>query len=115
MSEWIAAALAFLTSAGFYTFLQFLIKRRDEKKGKMAEIDKRLQSIERGNDRNARDGTRTQMLVLMASYPKNNTEIMKVAEHYFGELKGDWYMTGLFNTWLVNNGIGKPEWFNSEG
>ena len=55
----------------------------------------------------------------MNYYPEEKTEIMKLAEHYFkpksqGGLEGDWYMTGIFNKWLTDNNIGKPEWFNSD-
>lgn len=51
------------------------------------------------------DTTRNQLLTLMKNYPDNEEEIMKVARHYFDDLNGDWYMTGLFIKWGNEKGI----------
>lgn len=51
------------------------------------------------------DAVRSELLVLMNHYPDNESEIMKVAEYYFNELDGDWYMTGLFTKWAESRGI----------
>ena len=115
MENLIYSVFTFVFSAGFYTFVQFLIKRHDDKKGKIAHIDEKIDGIHEHHKRLEKDATRTQLLVLMACYEKNAAEIMRLAEHYFSILNGDWYMTGLFNNWLERSGIGKPEWFNSEG
>lgn len=61
------------------------------------------------------DGIRTQLLVLLSDYPDNTEEIMRVAEHYFYDLKGDWYMTSLFYKWLTDNNIAEPAWFDKDG
>lgn len=58
----------------------------------------RLDTLERGSVRN-------QLLTLMNSYPDNESEILKVAEYYFHDLKGDWYMTGLFSEWAESRGL----------
>lgn len=84
------------------------IGKKMGKKDTLAEITKRL-------ERQERDNCRIQILIMINNYPNNHTEIMKLAEHYFVTLHGDWYMTGVFNRWLMDNNIGKPEWFNSEG
>lgn len=72
---------------------------------KREKLDKRFNKLEV-------DIIRTQLLLLLADYPQNTAEIMRVAEHYFHDLNGDWYMTSLFNSWLVENNVAKPEWFN---
>lgn len=51
------------------------------------------------------DSARTQLLTLMSSYPDNESEIMKVAYHYFHDLNGDWYMTELFSEWATARDI----------
>ena len=94
-----------LGSAGLFAFLQFLITRKDKKKDNSEEIIKKLDKLEK-------DSVRTQMLVLMADYPDDKQGVMKLAERYFAQLNGDWYMTGIFNRWLTENTLGKPEWFN---
>ena len=51
------------------------------------------------------DSARSQLLVLMSDYPDNESEILKVADYYFNNLKGDWYITDLFSKWAESRGI----------
>lgn len=104
--------LAVLGSSALFTFVQFLIQRRDDRKGKGAEISTAIQDIKSRLDKQERDSCRTQMLLLMSDYPEEKAELLLLAQHYFADLKGDWYMSGLFNRWLESNKIGKPEWFH---
>lgn len=48
---------------------------------------------------------RSQLLTLMSDYPDNESEILKVAQYYFHDLNGDWYMTSLFTKWADERGI----------
>ena len=95
-----------LGSAGLFTFLQFLINRRDKKSDQMTRIESKLDNIEQGN-------ARSQLMLLMRLYPENKNEIMMVAEHYFKDLNGDWYLSSLFNSWLHQIGIESPFWFKN--
>jgi len=91
--------LAILASNGFFALLQFLITRWDTRKnfkGKLELLEK--------------DGLRTQLLLLILMQPEEQTEILKIAEHYFVKLKGNWYMTGLFSKWCDAHGL-EPDWF----
>jgi len=97
--------VACIGSAGLWTFIQYLINRKDERNGKLTLITKQLERLEK-------DNCRTQMLILMNHYSDNVQEILKVAEYYFKELDGDWYLTALFKSWLRTKHIGKPEWFD---
>lgn len=95
--------VAVLASNGFFALLQFLIGRHDSKrniKGKLDRLEK--------------DGLRTQLLLLLLMMPDEKKEILTIAEHYFKDLKGNWYMTSLFDKWLTKTGQGKPEWFRTE-
>lgn len=58
-----------------------------------------------------KDSVRTQLLLLMSDYPDNKQEILEVAQHYFEDIGGNWYMTNMFNEWLTDNNVGQPEWF----
>ena len=62
-------------------------------------------------DKLERDECRTQMLLLMADYQANVSELMRVAEHYFKDIGGDWYMTTMFREYLKNKNINEPYWF----
>ena len=99
--------LAILASNGFFALVQFLITRWDTKKS----IKGKLDHLEK-------DGLRTQLLLLLLMMPDETKEILTLAEHYFRKppygLGGNWYMTSLFDKWIVqhNSGI-KPEWFKT--
>lgn len=99
--------IAILASNAAFAFVQFLITRHDTKKS----VDSKLRTLEK-------DGLRTQLLLLILICPKEQQEIMTIAEHYFSKppkgLDGDWYMTSIFNKWLLNADIAKPEWFDSD-
>lgn len=75
---------------------------------------KRLDAIEAKLVIQEKDTCRTQLLLLMADYPREHSEILTLARHYFADLKGDWYLTGIFNQFLQAEKIGRPEWFSGE-
>ena len=93
--------IAVLGSGGFFSFLTYLLARHD----KLTRMAKQLAKLER-------DGCRTQMLVLMSDYPQEKAELLTLAEHYFCDLGGNWYMTSIFKDWLDNNGMQHPTWFD---
>ena len=91
--------LAILASNGFFALLQYLISRHDTKKN----VKDKLITLEK-------DGLRTQLLLLILMQPEEQTEILKIAEHYFVKLKGNWNMTGLFSKWCDAHGL-ETDWF----
>lgn len=94
--------IAILGGGNLLLFIKFLIERHD--RAKSQPIEGRLDKLER-------DGLRTQLLLLILMRPNEQTEILKIAEYYFDTLKGDWYMTSIFNKWLEDNKVASPEWF----
>lgn len=92
--------IAVIGSTTLATLVQFFVTRHDNKRN----LSKRLDRLER-------DGLRTQLLLLVLLKPGEKQEILTLAEHYFKDLKGNWYMTSIFNTWVEENGIAEPEWF----
>lgn len=96
----VAAILVAVVGSGL---VQYLISRHDNKKnvkGKLLTLEK--------------DVLRTQLLLLILIRPQEKQEILTISEHYFSDLKGDWYMTSIFNKWLLENTIAKPEWFDDK-
>lgn len=83
-----------LGSGALFSFLQFLITRHDLRKGWTAQNVDRLQ-----------------LMVLIADYPRKVDEILKLAEHYFVELRGNSFLKELFADWLKSQNIQEPEWF----
>ena len=104
--------LGILGGGNLILFIKFLIERHDRKKERAEDQDaeglkKRLTVLER-------DGLRTQLLLLILLKPSEQTEILRIAEHYFKNLKGNWYMTSIFNKWIEDSGVAEPDWFDTE-
>ena len=96
MKEFILpTVIAILGSGAFFSFLQFIITRHDLRKGWTAQNVDRLQ-----------------LMVLIADYPRKVDEILKLAEHYFVELRGNSFLKELFADWLKSQNIQEPEWFD---
>ena len=92
--------VAIFGSEALVRLIIFIVERGDGKKG----IKNQLRKLEK-------DSCRTQMLVMLSDYPNEKQEIMTLAEHYFKDIKGNWYMTSIFNNWLKKHNVAKPEWF----
>ena len=99
--------LAVLGSTALSSLIQFLIKRYDDKKNAKTNVKEKLTTLEK-------DVLRTQMLLLILMKPEEQKEILTIGEHYFKTLKGDWYMTSIFNKWLESSGTAEPEWFEAD-
>lgn len=78
-----------------------LINNRREK------LDKRFQLLEK-------DVLRTQLMLMIADFPNERSDILKLAQHYFEDLEGNWVLSSVFGSWLKENGIEIPEWFKGE-
>lgn len=105
--------IACLGSQALMSFIQFLISRKDKKNDTKDELIKDIKEIKNMCNIHEKDICRSQLLLLISSYPEDRTEIMKLAEHYFTDLKANWYMSSIFNTWLNQHNLNKPDWFNS--
>lgn len=104
--------LGLLGGGNLILFIKFLIERHDRKRERTEDQDaegmkKRLLVLER-------DGLRTQLLLLILLRPTEQTEILRLSEHYFKDLKGNWYMTSIFNKWLEESDVASPDWFDTE-
>lgn len=111
-----AIIIAAVGSTALFNFIQFLLNRKDKKEDDLADIRADLKEIKARQIVSEKDSCRTQILLLMADYPDNVEEMMKLSEHYFsptskGGLGANWYMTSLFSTWLKKHNIQEPLWF----
>lgn len=79
-----------------------------ETNSKVDEVSNKIDSIELNS-------TRNQLLTLISDYPDNEDEILKVAEYYFKDLNGDWYMTKLFTKWAEDRGLNVDTIVNISG
>lgn len=103
--------LAILGSGNIILFLKFLIERHDKKKERAEDTER--EDFRKALKRLEKDGVRTQLLLLILLRPDEQTEILKIAEHYFVKLKANWYMTSVFKGWCDEHQL-EPEWFDSK-
>lgn len=71
----------------------------------LKDTNSRLDSMGGQLDQLQVEATRTQLITLMSNYPDNKSEILKVADKYFNEYNGDWYVTELFEQWADDHGV----------
>lgn len=105
-----SSALAALISGIFGLINNNAAAARDAKQKEIERTDV-LESLKKKLNKLEKDSVRTQLLLLMSDYSGNQQEILEVAQHYFADCKGNWYMTSMFSKWLTDNDIGQPEWF----
>lgn len=102
MNEYITDIIVAVISSNFLVELaRYLIGRSTSKN----DVKKRLDKIEK-------DGVRNQLMTLIHDYPRRTDEIMEVAYHYFVDLKGNWFATGLFEEWLRDYDVSRPKWLD---
>ncbi len=90
--------VAALGSTALSSLVIFLITRHDNQKN----FGEKLKTLEK-------DTLRTQLLLMILLRPGEKTEILTIGEHYFKQLKGNWYMTPIFNKWCQQQKV-EPEW-----
>lgn len=80
-----------------------------------ADTNKKLDEIIEKVNVAELDAIRSQLLLLISNYPDNESEILKVAEYYFQDLDGDWYVTSIFTKWAEDRGINPDSIINIKG
>lgn len=103
MTDITTIVAAILASNGAFALIQYLISRHDTKKN----IKGTLTKLEK-------DGLRTQLLLMILMRPEEKKEILTLAQHYFVDLQGNWYMTDVFDKWVEEECDSRPEWFKKE-
>lgn len=109
--------LAIFTSNALFVFIEHMIDRHDERDEDRKSIKTKLADLETAMKDKfkllEKDTLRTQLLLLILEKPNETQEILTVAEHYFKDLKGNWYMTTIFHKWCKEHNIEQPIWFNA--
>lgn len=113
MNDYMSILITSLTSSGLLAFFQFLINRHDKKKDEKNGLRADVKDIQKKLKKQEKDSVRTQLLVLVFLQPNERQELLTLGEHYFKNLKGDWYMTSIYRKWLKQSGIDEPAWFKS--
>ena len=106
--------IAIVGSGALFSFITFLITRNDNRKNEIKGLTDSVNALSDRLAKTEKDTIRTQLLLLMFQHQDDVHEILRVGQYYFETLKGDWYLTSLYNRFLIDHDIAKPEWFNDE-
>lgn len=108
-----SGALSALIS-GIFTLINNASSKKKEIANQMIIMNSRLDKIEKNQLKAEKDQCRTQLLLMIKDFPEEKSEILELARHYFADLHGNWFATPVFNKWLEDYHVGKPEWFKQE-
>ena len=104
--------IAIVGSGALSALIAGVFNLATSRKSKLNAIEEKLNHLETESRKSEKDALRTQLLLMLKDYPDEKAEILRLAERYFGELKANWYLTPLFNKWLEEYDVAKPEWFD---
>ena len=109
-----AIMLGLISSGALATVVTAIINAINNRKGRLTTIEAKLTAIEANQRIAEKDSLRTQLLLMIADYPEEKSEILKLSQHYFADLKGNWTATAIFNKWIQDHCEGvSPEWFHN--
>lgn len=102
--------IAIIGSGVLSTIVSAIITALSNRKSRLKEIEKKLEAIEKNQKTAEKDTLRTQLLVMIADFPEETTDILRLAEHYFKDLDGNWVASALFNEWAKEHCESAPTW-----
>lgn len=90
-------------------------KAQEDSKKELTEINNELKGLKNQLKLQEKDALRTQLMVMIKDFPDETSDILRLAEHYFTKLGGNWVLTDIFSTWADENGVVTPSWFTKKG
>lgn len=70
-----------------------------------AQIQENTKELQQFKSENEMRESRMELMNLIADYPDNVDDVLKAAEHYFIDLKGDYVADKAFEDWAAKHGV----------
>lgn len=70
-----------------------------------AQIQENTRELQQFKSENEMRESRMELMNLIADYPENVDDVLKAAEHYFIDLKGDYVADKAFEDWAAEHGV----------
>lgn len=83
-------------------------KLKEDSDRKIENINQNIDKLLKVSEETRRDTVRIQLLMVLEHQSDNIDTILKMAELYFVDLKGDWYMTNEFIKWAKKHDVAVP-------
>lgn len=113
--------LALISSGVLSTLItalfQYLQNRKSRKDGLESKVDKIAADnadIKKAQKKTEGDIIRVELKLMISNFPDEESDILRLAEHYFKDLHGNWVMATTFNAWLKSRGLASPDWYDKE-
>ena len=103
--------IAIIGSGALSTIISAIITAIANRKSRLTKIEDKLTEIEKNQKDAEKDALRTQLIMMIADYPNERADILRLGEYYFHKLDGNWVAKAIFLHWLEENNVAKPEWF----
>lgn len=96
---------------------QYLQTKRSQKDGlesKVDDIKKKQDAIIADQKKQEGDILRVELKLMISDFPDKEDDILRLAEHYFGDMHRNWVMGSTFQQWLDDRGLDVPNWYHKE-
>lgn len=91
--------------------------RRSKKDGVEAKLEAIVEEQRAMRDdlrRQEKDNIRTELKLMISDFPDDTTDILRLAEHYFVKLDGNWTMANIFTEWAKAHDVEIPSWYTHQ-
>lgn len=106
--------VAIISSGALSALVSGIFGLVQARKSRQKEIEEELKAVKEKLDIAEKDALRTQLMVMIKLYPSEKTDILRLAEHYFVKLDGNWVMTNIFREWCEATDTKIPGWFKED-
>ena len=96
---------------GLFQYLQTKKSKKDGLESKVGEIVADQKKIMDAQKKHEGDIVRVELKMMIADFPDDESDILRLAEHYFKDLHGNWVMATIFKKWLSERNLKLPNWF----
>jgi len=95
-----------------FQYLQTKRSQRDGLESKVDTIVAEQAAMMKAQKKQEGDILRVELKLMISDFPTQEADILRLAEHYFNDLHGNWVMAATFKQWLDQRGIKIPEWYS---
>ncbi len=96
---------------GLFQYLQNKKSKKDGLESKVDDIIEDQLEIIKAQKKHEGDIVRVELKLMISDFPDKEDDILRLGEHYFNDLKGNWVMWAVFKQWLDQRKIDPPVWF----
>lgn len=84
--------------------------KKDGVESKLSALIEEQKDIRTLIKQQEKDSLRTELKLMISDFPEEESDILRLAEHYFVKLGGNWTMANIFSRWCKKRGIDLPPW-----